>query len=172
MDDYAELPSSRRGFLKHAAAGGGMALAALAAGCARQQRAASGDGRGKRLRAAFSNGGLTTTWCKLGHDTAMLWGELLDVEVVWVDGELNPQKQREKSRREMLGRLKKRDTVTTIGGIHGQVVELTEDTVTLRIDAAKDVKVKMQRSAIGALIKSSDAAAGDEGSGSGAAPTG
>jgi len=73
-----------------------LSLAALTAGCKSGRSGASGDGTRKTLRAAFSNGGLTTTWCKLGHDTAKLWGEMLGVEVVWVDGELNPQKQREK----------------------------------------------------------------------------
>ena len=88
---------SRRGLLK-AAAAGGLGLAALAAGCNAPQPSApeSGGGKRRRLRAAFSNGGLTTTWCKLGHDTVVLWGDLLDVEIVWIDGELNPQRQREK----------------------------------------------------------------------------
>ncbi len=57
---------------------------------------AAGGGTGRRLRAAFGNAGLQSTWCKLGYDTAMLWGELLNVEVVWFDGEFDPQKQREK----------------------------------------------------------------------------
>jgi len=88
--------ASRRGFLK-AAAGGGLGLGALAAGCVSQQGPTSnGVGPRRRLRAAFSNGGLTTTWCKLGYDTVMLWADLLNVEVHWVDGELNPQRQREK----------------------------------------------------------------------------
>ena len=70
---------------------------------------------------------------------------------------IRPQKQKESQRKDMLGRLKKKDHVTTIGGVHGQVVEITEDTVILRIDSAKDVKVKMQRSAIAGLVKSSEA---------------
>lgn len=52
--------------------------------------------KGRRLRAAFSNAGLAGTWNKLGYDAAMLWGELLNVEVVWFDGEFNGQRQREK----------------------------------------------------------------------------
>jgi len=88
--------TSRRGFIKRAAAGGGLGLGALLAGCAPQRRDVAAGGGRKRLRAAFSNGGLTTTWCKLGHDSVMLWGDLLGVDVHWVDGELNPQRQREK----------------------------------------------------------------------------
>ena len=86
------------------AAGTGLGLGALMAGC-RQGPGdakvgaggeAAGGGTGRRLRAAFGNAGLQSTWCKLGHDTAMLWGDLLNVEVVWFDGEFDPQKQREK----------------------------------------------------------------------------
>ncbi len=86
--------ATRRTFLERAAASGGLAATALLAGC----RGASGGGSGdqKRLRAAFSNAGLQSTWCKLGKDTAELWGNLLGVEVVWYDGEFDPQKQRDK----------------------------------------------------------------------------
>jgi len=93
MADPKPSQRSRRSFLKHAAAGGGLGLSALLAGC--KSESSGGDQR-KRLKAAFSNGGLQGTWCKLGHDAAMLWGDLLDVEVVWFDGEFNAQKQREK----------------------------------------------------------------------------
>jgi ribose transport system substrate-binding protein len=84
----------RRGFLKHLAGGAGLGVGTLLAGCRSAPTVQAGGPR--RLRAAFSNGGLQTTWCKLGYDTAMLWGELLGVEVVWLDGELNPQGQRNK----------------------------------------------------------------------------
>lgn len=74
-----------------------LGLAPLMAGCSQSAsgRAEVSGGR-KRLRAAFSNAGLQSTWCKLGKDTAELWGQLLDVEVVWFDGLFDPQKQREK----------------------------------------------------------------------------
>lgn len=83
--------AGRRGFLK-AAAAAGMGGAALLSGCAPTATARDG----KQLRALFSNAGLQSTWCKLGKDTAELWGELLGVEVVWRDGEFDPQKQRDK----------------------------------------------------------------------------
>ncbi len=70
-------------------------LAPLVAGCASPGPAAGGGDR-KRLRAAMGNAGLQSTWCKLGKDTAELWGDLLGVEVVWFDGEFDPQKQRNK----------------------------------------------------------------------------
>jgi ribose transport system substrate-binding protein len=93
-----ELPStSRREWLKHAAAGGGLGLAALLSGC--QQGSGSGSGgagRHKRLRAGMSSAGLQGTWNKLGYDSAMLWGDLLGVDIKWFDGEFDGQKQREK----------------------------------------------------------------------------
>jgi ribose transport system substrate-binding protein len=48
------------------------------------------------LRAAFSNAGLQSTWCALGKTTAELWGQLLDVDVEWIDGEFDLEKQRNK----------------------------------------------------------------------------
>lgn len=88
------MATPRRGFLTSLAAGGGLGLAALA-GCARSPEPEPGLAR-SRLRVAFSNAGLQTTWCKLGYDTAMLWAKLLDLDVVWIDGALNPQEQRNK----------------------------------------------------------------------------
>lgn len=89
--------ATRRGFLERAAAAGGLGWLALAAGCA--QPAATPGGAtagGRRLRAAFSNAGLNSTWCSLGKRTAELWGDLLNVEIEWIDGEFDPQKQRER----------------------------------------------------------------------------
>jgi len=96
---HHDLPStSRRDWLKHAAAGGGLGLAALLSGCQSEKKPAGGSAAGgrKRLRAAMSSAGLQGTWNKLGHDSAMLWGDLLGVDIEWFDGEFDGQKQREK----------------------------------------------------------------------------
>jgi ribose transport system substrate-binding protein len=93
----ANAAASRRHFLGAAAlgaAGVSTTLAGCAGNTANQGNSAAGGGR--RLKAAFSNAGLQSTWCKLGKDTAELWGKLLDVEVVWFDGEFDLQKQRDK----------------------------------------------------------------------------
>jgi ribose transport system substrate-binding protein len=89
--------SSRRAFLERAAAAGGLGWMALAAGCAQPAANPAGSAAsGKPLRAAFSNAGLNSTWCSLGKRTAELWGGLLNVEIEWIDGEFDPQKQRER----------------------------------------------------------------------------
>lgn len=90
--------TSRRTFLERLALG--TAATVALAGCqpgapAVTENGAAGTGR-KKLRAAFSNAGLQSTWCALGKTTADLWGSLLDVEVVWFDGEFDPEKQRNK----------------------------------------------------------------------------
>lgn len=86
--------TSRRGLLKQVASGAGLSVGALLAGCTRAPRSASGTGR--RLRAAFSSAGLQGTWNQLGYEAALLWGDLLDVDVQWFDGEFDGRKQREK----------------------------------------------------------------------------
>ncbi len=105
MDRKNSTRPSRRAFLGHAAAGAGLGLSASLVGCKSQpapgpaaavKPAAAGSSGPKKLRAAFSNVGLQSTWCKLGKDTAELWGKLLDVEVTWLDGEFSPERQREK----------------------------------------------------------------------------
>ena len=100
MTKHNSTQTSRRDLLKHAAAGAGLAAGTMLAGCSRKTtdgpQTAAADGSRKRLRALFSNAGLQGTWNKLGHDAVMLWGKLLDVDVVWVDGEFNGQKQRDK----------------------------------------------------------------------------
>ncbi len=87
--------ATRRDVLRQAAAGGGLGLATLLAGCNPDTQSGDSGGR-KRLRAAMSNAGLQGTWNKLGRDAAMLWGDLLDVDIEWFDGEFDGQKQREK----------------------------------------------------------------------------
>ena len=86
--------TSRRTLLKHVASGAGLGVGALLAGCRRED-----DGkvpspergrRRRRLRAAFSSAGLDAPWNQLGRQAATLWGELLNVDVEWFDGEFFP----------------------------------------------------------------------------------
>lgn len=87
------LNRSRRDFLAVASGGGALAaLGTLGLGAARAEVA---PGRSdKPLKAAFSNGGLQSSWCAQGKAAAEYWGKLFNVEVSWFDGELDPVKQR------------------------------------------------------------------------------
>ena len=47
---------------------------------------------------------------------------------------IRPQQKKQKSRMNMLKALKKGDKVVTIGGLHGTIVEITDDIVVLRVN--------------------------------------
>lgn len=61
---------------------------------------------------------------------------------------IRPQKQKEKKRLEMISNVRKQDKVVTSGGVHGVVVSVKEKEVVIRVDDAKDVKFKIDKSAI------------------------
>lgn len=64
---------------------------------------------------------------------------------------IRPQQKQQKQHRQLLKGLKKNDEVVTSGGIHGTIVNLDEETVTLRVD--DNTRVKFQRSAISYVKK-------------------
>jgi preprotein translocase subunit YajC len=61
---------------------------------------------------------------------------------------IRPQKQKEKKRKEMISNVRKQDKVVTAGGVHGVVVSVKENEVIVRVDDTKDVKIKVDKSAL------------------------
>ncbi|MGR3293442.1 MAG: preprotein translocase subunit YajC [Candidatus Scalindua sp.] len=61
---------------------------------------------------------------------------------------IRPQKQKEKKRKAMISNVRKQDKVVTAGGVHGVVVSVKENEVIVRVDDAKDVKIKVDKSAL------------------------
>jgi len=61
---------------------------------------------------------------------------------------IRPQKQKEKKRQEMISNVRKQDRIVTAGGVHGVVVTVKENDVIVRVDDAKDVKIKVDKSAL------------------------
>lgn len=59
---------------------------------------------------------------------------------------IRPQQKKQKLRNAMLNALKSGDKVTTIGGIHGTIVEITDDQVVLKVNDA--TKLTFDRAAI------------------------
>lgn len=57
-----------------------------------------------------------------------------------------PQRKQQKQQREMINSLKKGDKVITIGGIHGEIVDIDEEDLKLRV--ADKVEIKFNRNAI------------------------
>ncbi len=64
---------------------------------------------------------------------------------------IRPQQKRNKERNQMLQALQRGDHVVTIGGIHGTIVELTEDKVTLKV--AENVRMTFERQAVNVVVK-------------------
>lgn len=65
---------------------------------------------------------------------------------------IRPQQKKAKQRNAMLAALKKGDKIVTIGGMHGTIQELSDDSVTLRI--AHNVNVTFDRGAINNVVSS------------------
>ena len=59
---------------------------------------------------------------------------------------IRPQQKQQKKHREMISQLSKNDEVVTNGGIHGTIVNMDEETVTLRVD--DNTRIKFQKSTI------------------------
>ena len=71
-----------------------------------------------------------------------------------------PQSKARKEHAKMLKELKKYDEVVTSGGIFGTVVNVKPESITLRID--ENVRVEVEPSSIGRLVKSSGESASDK----------
>ncbi|GKU75694.1 preprotein translocase subunit YajC [Paenibacillus sp. L3-i20] len=69
---------------------------------------------------------------------------------------IRPQQKKQKQRTAMLNQIKKGDKITTIGGLHGTVVELADDTVVIRVNDT--TKMTFERSAVNAISASAPAA--------------
>lgn len=64
---------------------------------------------------------------------------------------IRPQQKRQKARNLLLANLKKGDKVTTIGGLHGTILEITDDTIVLRVNDV--TKMTFDRSAINNVVQ-------------------
>ncbi len=97
-NDQTSAPSeNRRQFMQNLALGVGTGIGLTTIGCqGAPDDAAPKESGQRKLKAAFSNAGLQSTWCTLGKQTAELWGKLLNVDIEWLDGEMDPEKQRNK----------------------------------------------------------------------------
>jgi len=63
---------------------------------------------------------------------------------------IRPQRKREQKRRDMIGAIKEKDEVVTIGGIYGKIVAVKEYHLILNID--KDTNVRVSKGAISRVI--------------------
>jgi preprotein translocase subunit YajC len=88
------------------------------------------------------------------------WGPLVLMFVVLYFLLIRPQQKRQKTRTQMLNSLKKGDKVVTIGGLHGTIVDITDDTVVLRVNDV--TKLTFDRSAVNSVTASAAASSKSE----------
>jgi preprotein translocase subunit YajC len=67
---------------------------------------------------------------------------------------LRPQQKRQKERDKLLNSIEKGDKIITAGGIHGTVIGLEDKTVLIQI--ADNVKVKIEKTAVGNVVRTSE----------------
>jgi preprotein translocase subunit YajC len=72
---------------------------------------------------------------------------------------IRPQQRQKRDREAMLGSVKKGDRVVTSGGLHGTVVGLTEQTITIKV--ADSVRLDFDRSALGRIVSPPDKESGN-----------
>ena len=67
-----------------------------------------------------------------------------------------PQRRKQKEQQRMIDSIEKGARVTTIGGIHGTVVSVTDTDVTLKVDENANVKMKFQKHAVAGVEPKGD----------------
>jgi len=70
--------------------------------------------------------------------------------LIWYFLLIRPQQKKEKQRQEMIKNLKKGDEVLTIGGIYGQIAQVKENRINLKI--ADKVIIEVAKSAISGKV--------------------
>ena len=59
---------------------------------------------------------------------------------------IRPQQKKQKDQKKFLSEIKKGDMAVTMGGIHGKVAAIEDDTILLEVD--KGTKIKVEKSSI------------------------
>lgn len=62
---------------------------------------------------------------------------------------IRPQQAHQRRRREMLSQIKRGDNVVTIGGLHGTVTAVNEETI--RLSIAPNVEIELNKNGIGVV---------------------
>ena len=72
---------------------------------------------------------------------------------------IRPQNKQRKETQRMLAELKKGDKIVTIGGVHGVVQSVRENTVILKVD--ENCKIEFTRSAIASVKEKGESSSGE-----------
>lgn len=94
-----------------------------------------------------------------GADAFQAFMPLILIFVVFYFLLIRPQQKKMKQHREMLAAIRRGDKVITGGGILGTVSKVENDDE-LTVEIAKDVKVRVQRSTVAAVVNRTDPVSG------------
>ena len=103
----------------------------------------AGEAGGATQPAAGASGGLFTMLLPLA---------LVFFVMYWLM--IRPQKKAEEKRHEMIKAIAKGDKVVSIGGIYGQVTDIDDKSVTLKVDQSKGVEIRFLKEAIRGVERS------------------
>jgi preprotein translocase subunit YajC len=97
-------------------------------------------------------------WLQAGPDAGSPFGMLVPMLLIFLIFYfllIRPQQRRQREQEAMLKGLEKGDDVVTAGGLHGKIVGVSDDVLTLEIAALKGerVRVKVSRSKIESASK-------------------
>ncbi|MFO8015185.1 MAG: preprotein translocase subunit YajC [Phycisphaerae bacterium] len=87
------------------------------------------------------------------HSLILLGGIFVIFYFLLIRPQQKRRKEEEQRKREMLDSLKKHDHVVTLGGIHGIVVSVGDEEVTIKIDEKADVKMRVARDYISRVVR-------------------
>ena len=99
-----------------------------------------------QTKQADPNGGAVPT-VPLKNPLMQMLPFILIFIVIWFVMMRGPRKKQQKQK-QMVQSLAKNDKVQTIGGILGTVIDVSDDSVTLKIDEANNTKMKVSSAAI------------------------
>jgi preprotein translocase subunit YajC len=74
---------------------------------------------------------------------------------------IRPQQKKAKQHREMLGALRRGDTIVTTGGLIGKIVKVVGDGE-LQVEIAEDVRVRVARGMVSDVLSRTEPAKGEE----------
>jgi len=92
------------------------------------------------------------------NDGSFIFMMIIPLILVMLFFSIFSQRREKKRRAQMLGGMKKHDTVRTIGGVIGSVLEVKPETVVLKVDESSNTRMTFAREAVQQIIDADERA--------------